>query len=120
MSEQTMRGMRLGSQSLENDVNVNLADRSRHTFICGAGHVTEIVFAAEAELPESWQCRTCSQLAALVTDGKHVELEVLSNRTGRSHYEMLLERRSTEELEEILQERLAYIKARRALGKAEV
>jgi hypothetical protein len=33
---------------------------------------------------------------------------------------MLLERRSTEELEEILKERLAYIKARRSLGKAEI
>jgi hypothetical protein len=33
---------------------------------------------------------------------------------------MLLERRSTEELEEILKERIAYIKGRRALGKAEL
>jgi hypothetical protein len=120
VSEQTMRGMRLGSQSLENEANVNLAARSRHTFICGDGHVTEIVFAAEAELPETWQCRQCSHLAALVTDGKHVELEISSTRPGRSHYEMLLERRSTEELEEILKERIAYIKARRALGKVEL
>jgi len=120
VSEQTMRGMRLGSQSLENEVNVNLAKRSKHSFICGDNHTTEIVFAAEAELPETWQCRQCSQLAALVTDGKHIELEVLNNRPGRSHYEMLLERRSTEELEEILKERIAYIKGRRALGKAEL
>jgi hypothetical protein len=33
---------------------------------------------------------------------------------------MLLERRSKEELEEILEERMAYIKARRATGKAEL
>lgn len=120
MSEQTMRGMRLGSQSLESETGVNLAERSKHTFICGDGHVTEIVFAAEAELPETWQCRQCSHLAALVTEGKHAALEIISSRPGRSHYEMLLERRSTEELEEILQERLAYIKARRSLGKAEI
>jgi len=120
MSEQTMRGMRLGSQSLESEANVNFAQRSKHTFICGDNHTTEIVFAAEAELPETWQCRQCSQLAAIVTDGKHVELEVLNNRPGRSHWEMLLERRSKEELEEILEERMAYIKARRATGKAEL
>lgn len=120
MSEQTMRGMRLGSQSLENETGVNLAERSKHTFICGDDHITEIVFAAEAELPETWQCRQCSHLAALVTDGKHVALDIISSRPGRSHYEMLLERRSTEELEEILKERLAYIKARRSLGKAEI
>jgi hypothetical protein len=33
---------------------------------------------------------------------------------------MLLERRTKEELEEILQERIAYVRARRATGKAEL
>ena len=120
MSEQTMRGMRLGSQSLENEQGVNFAERTKHTFKCGNGHSTEIVFAADAELPETWQCRQCSEEAALVKDGKFVELEITHDRPGRSHWEMLLERRTKEELEEILQERIDYIKARRATGKAEI
>jgi hypothetical protein len=120
MSEQTMRGMRLGAQSLESETNVNFAERNTHTYICGNGHTTEIVFAAEAELPETWQCRQCSHQAALVTDGQHVELSITTDRPGRSHWEMLLERRSKEELEEILQERIEYIRARRAKGKAEL
>ena len=120
MSEQTMRGMRLGSQSLENENNVSFAERSKHTFMCGNNHVTEIVFAADAELPETWQCRQCSHQAALVTDGKHVEIAINHDRPGRSHWEMLLERRTKEELEEILQERIAYVRARRATGKAEL
>ena len=37
----------------------------------------------------------------------------------RSHWEMLLERRSRDELEEILQERLEYIRARRKAGEAD-
>jgi hypothetical protein len=104
-------------------MTINLNDLAKDALPLAATavkYVTEIVFAAEAELPETWQCRQCSHLAALVTDGKHVELEISSTRPGRSHYEMLLERRSTEELEEILKERIAYIKARRALGKVEL
>lgn len=120
MSESTMRGMRLGSQSLENETGVSFAERTKHEYICANGHKQDVVFAADAELPEFWQCRKCPELGALVVDGKHAALETQSERPGRSHWEMLLERRTKEELEEILKERIAYIRARRAHGKAEI
>ena len=120
MSESTMRGMRLGAQSLENEVNVSYADRTKHEYVCANSHRSEVIFAADAELPEFWQCKKCPELGALVVDGKHVALESQSDRPGRSHWEMLLERRTKEELEEILKERIAYIRARRAHGKAEI
>ncbi len=120
MSESTMRGMRLGAQSLENEVGVNFVERQNYSYRCGNGHTTELVFAADAEVPELWQCRQCSEEAALVKDGKFVELEVSHDRPGRSHWEMLLELRTKEELEEILKERIDYIKSRRATGKAEI
>jgi hypothetical protein len=115
-----MRGMRLGAQSLENEVGVNFVERQNYSYRCGNGHTTDLVFAADAEVPELWQCRQCSEEASLVKDGKFVELEITHDRPGRSHWEMLLERRTKEELEEILQERIDYIKARRATGKAEI
>jgi hypothetical protein len=37
----------------------------------------------------------------------------------RTHYEMLLERRTRVELEEILEERLVELKARRSRGQAD-
>jgi hypothetical protein len=46
-------------------------------------------------------------------------LENVEDKTPRSHWEMLLERRSRDELEEILQERLEYIRARRKAGEAD-
>ena len=49
-----------------------------------------------------------------------VTLEAREDKIPRSHWEMLLERRSREELEEILQERLSYIRARRAGGQADL
>ena len=115
MSQQTMRGMRLGAQSLESEVGVVYTPRANHLYQCPKGHQTSVVFALEAELPESWQCKTCSEQGMLITEGQVMDVN-FEERTGRSHWEMLLERRTREELEEILQERLAEIRARRASG----
>jgi hypothetical protein len=82
--------------------------------------VSELVFAQDAELPTQWQCKSCPQQATLLSDGALVKLEIEELKTPRSHWEMLLERRSKEELEEILKERLLYIRARRKAGKADV
>jgi hypothetical protein len=49
-----------------------------------------------------------------------MKLEIDELKAPRSHWEMLLERRSKEELEEILKERISYIRARRKAGKADV
>jgi hypothetical protein len=38
------------------------------------------------------------------------------DKTPRSHWDMLLERRTLPELEELLEERLAYVRARRGAG----
>ena len=114
-----MRGMRLGLQSLESEIGVVYSARSSHSFQCPRGHLTDLVFAAEAELPETWQCKTCGEQAILVEDGKVIELS-FEEKIPRSHWEMLLERRSREELEETLQERLEYIRERRSAGKADL
>jgi hypothetical protein len=78
-----------------------------------------MVFAAEAEIPQTWQCKSCANDGILLADGKEVVLENVEDKTPRSHWEMLLERRSRDELEEILQERLEYIRARRKAGEAD-
>ncbi len=117
MSQQTMRGMRLGAQSLESEVGVVYNPRANHIYQCVKGHQTNVVFALEAELPETWQCKTCPEFGMLVTEGKVMDVN-FEERTGRSHWEMLLERRTHAELEEILQERLDYIRERRAAGKS--
>lgn len=120
MSQSTMRGMRLGSQSLETERGVNYSARATHSFQCPNNHIFEVVFAADAELPETWQCKQCSEQGILLKDGQAITLEPVESRVPRSHWEMLLERRSRDELEEILQERIDYIRARRAGGKADV
>jgi len=120
MAQQTMRGMRLGTQSLESERGVNYSARVNHSYRCANNHVSEMVFAADAEIPQTWQCKSCPQQATLLEDGKLIKLELVEDKTPRSHWEMLLERRSRDELEEILQERLDYIRARRAGGQADL
>lgn len=113
MSQNTFRGMRLGSQSLESTVGVKFEARSKYAYRCAAGHTTELNFAHDAEIPQSWECKTCSKEALLLENGVTVAPLDLDDKTPRSHWQMLLERRSIEELEDILQERLDFIKARR-------
>jgi hypothetical protein len=119
MSQSTMRGMRLGAQSLEATSGIVFSERSDYTYICAKGHESVLTFAAEAELPQTWQCKACSEVATLQEGGKSVILEETDDKTQRTHWEMILERRTREELEEILTERLEIIRARRASSKGE-
>ena len=47
---ETMRGMRLGSQSMESDRGVELSERQTINFRCGAAHEFGMVFSLTAEL----------------------------------------------------------------------
>jgi hypothetical protein len=120
LGQQTMRGTRIGKQSLESEVGVDYSPRTKYQFLCPNGHSSEIVFAQDAEMPETWQCKSCSEFGTLLKDGKPITLSITEIKTPKSHWEMLLERRSKVELEVILKERLAYIKARRKAGKADI
>jgi hypothetical protein len=121
MSQQTtMRGMRLGASSLESDRNVRFEKRAHYNYQCSMGHVSDIIFAADAEAPETWECKTCSREAIRLIDGSAMELTFHEEKTPRSHWEMLLERRTIEQLEEILDEQLANLRARREAAAAKL
>jgi hypothetical protein len=121
MSQQTtMRGMRLGASSLESDRNVRFEQRAHYNYQCSMGHVSDIIFAADAEAPETWECKTCSREAIRLIDGSAMELTFHEEKIPRSHWQMLLERRTVEELEEILDEQLANLRARREAAAAKL
>ena len=119
MSQQPMRGTRLGSESFEVDSNRNLSPRKTCQYRCANNHVTDMVFSADAEIPVSWGCKSCSLEGALLDDAGKQAFETELPKAPRTHFEMLLERRSREELEELLTERLGELKARRARGQAD-
>ena len=53
----------------------------------------------------------------LADDGVPVPQEASQTKVPRTHWDMLLERRTRAELEELLQERLDYLRARRGQHK---
>ncbi|MCP2351004.1 rubredoxin [Nonomuraea roseoviolacea subsp. carminata] len=80
------------------------------SYTCPKGHLFEVPLAAEAEIPATWECRMCGATATRV-DGEQPESK--KTKPPRTHWDMLLERRSIEDLEEVLNERLAVLRAQR-------
>jgi ribosomal protein L37AE/L43A len=109
MAERALRGSRLGAVSYENDHTTELAERQLVAYICPHGHHVDVPMAAEAEVPPTWECRFCGATAAKAnaTETESVRVAV---KAPRSHWDMLLERRSIPELEAILEERLGLLR----------
>ncbi len=118
MADRSLRGIRLGAQSLQSEEGVVFMERRETTYTCDTcGHDTTLMFAADAEPPQTWECRSCGAEARLKVDGEAVTLEVTDEKAARTHWDMLMERRTRAELEELLEERLAYIRTRRGAGE---
>ncbi len=82
-------------------------------FDCPKGHHFSVPFAAEAEIPAVWECRVCGATAHTSA----VDLPAQKKaKPPRSHWDMLMERRTIADLEEVLAERLAIIRERRGPG----
>ncbi|WP_434969164.1 RNA polymerase-binding protein RbpA [Microbacterium sp. bgisy207] len=117
MADRSLRGMRLGASSLQSEDGVVFHERAQFTYSCtSCGRDTTMTFAADAEVPETWECRTCGAEALLRVDGETVTVDHGDVKAPRSHWDMLLERRTIPELEELLEERLAFVRARRGAG----
>ena len=107
MSERALRGTRLGATSYETDNGIDLAPRQDVEYACPNGHHFQMPFSVEAEVPMVWECRVCGAQALRV--GGTAE-EDKPAKPARTHWDMLLERRSIPELEEVLAERLALLR----------
>ncbi|MDX6204404.1 MAG: hypothetical protein QOE76_2759 [Frankiales bacterium] len=115
MAERVLRGSRLGAVSYETDRNAELAPRQVIEFSCPQGHRFSVPFSDEAEIPRIWDCKVCGEPALLV----HGELpEPKKVKPARTHWDMLLERRTLPDLEEVLAERLQVLHDRQGLKTA--
>ena len=114
MADRSLRGMRLGSQSLQSEEGVEFASRRKSIYRTVDGTTFDVVFSSDAEIPEVWSSPKTGQEGRLVADdGSLVPLEEVETKAPRTHWDMLLERRTRAELEELLQERLEVLRARR-------
>ncbi len=118
MADRSLRGMRLGTQSLQSEVGVEFSPRQKSVYRAADGTEFEVMFSADAEVPQQWESAKTGQEGVLVgPDGLPVILDTTDVKIPRSHWDMLLERRSRAELEELLQERLDYLRSRRGQEK---
>ena len=107
MAERTLRGARLGGQSFEDERGIEFAARQQVGYRCPQGHEFEITMSVEADIPAVWECPRCGA-EALSTAG--IKPEEKAEKPARTHWDMLLERRSEKELEDILKERLELLR----------
>ena len=91
MSDRVLRGSRLGAVSYESDRHTEFAPRLDTVYDCPRGHATTMPFAVEAEIPPTWECRVCGAVA-LQRDAEQPEPKKV--KPARTHWDMLLERRS--------------------------
>ena len=119
MADRSLRGMRLGSQSLQSEEGVEFASRRKSVYRTEDGTTFEVVFASDAEIPEVWSSPRTGQEGRLIAeDGTLVQSEEVETKAPRTHWDMLMERRSIADLEEVLEERLDVLRARRGSKSA--
>ena len=107
-----IRGVRMGSHTqIGGEQRMAQAARTEHRYRTADGHEFTDAFAADAEVPAEWESKFGT--GRLVGETATAE-EPNGNATHqRTHWDMLKERRSNEELEEILSEQLERLRDRR-------
>jgi thioesterase domain-containing protein len=114
MADRSLRGMRLGAQSMQSEEGVVFSERQVRQYRAADGSEFSVTFAADAEIPERWtNAKTGQEGQLLAEDGTLADSSVKEAKPARTHWDMLMERRTTAELEELLEERLALLRSGR-------
>ncbi|MBO0840760.1 MAG: RNA polymerase-binding protein RbpA [Sciscionella sp.] len=111
MADRVLRGSRLGAVSYETDRDHDLAPRQTVQYACPKGHDFDVPFSDDAEIPPVWECRLHGTESKIIDGSQPKKKDV---KPPRTHWDMLLERRTIPELEELLNERLAELRGRRS------
>ena len=61
MANRSLRGMRIGSHSMETEDGVEFAPRLQAHYDCPNGHTIILPFSVEADVPVVWECR-CGEI----------------------------------------------------------
>lgn len=107
MAERALRGARLGTQSFEDERGVEMAPRQEVEYVQADGTHFTVTMADDAEIPLEWEDPRTGQVGRW-SDG--TEPDHKKEKPTRTHWDMLLERRSVKELEDILSERLQLLR----------
>ena len=109
-----IRGSRVGAGPMGEAERGEAAARQRVVYFCSHEHESVITFAIEAQIPESWDCPRCGLPASLDSD---TPPPAPMSEPYKSHLAYVKERRSDQEAEDILDEALQTLRARRKRGE---
>ncbi|MCQ9342903.1 RNA polymerase-binding protein RbpA [Corynebacterium sp. 153RC1] len=109
MADRVLRGSRMGAVSYETDRDHDLAPRQMVRYKTESGEIFDVPFADDAEIPGTWLCKN-GQVGQLM-EGEGIESKPA--KPPRTHWDMLRERRSIEELDVLLEERIEQLRKRR-------
>lgn len=119
MADRTLRGTRIGATSLQGEVGVELSPRRSVEYVTDKGTRFTVLFDADAEPPADWVDQKSGELGFLDDEaGRAARAEFEEKESSqRTPWDMLIERRTREELEELLEERLQLLRQRRGAAK---
>jgi hypothetical protein len=101
----------LGAMRPEPDRDCTLAPTINVPYVCPVDNkVFEMTFSASAAVPSAWECR---QHGVESHRSDAISQNVKPGKAPRTHWDMLRERRTIEELEELLAERLSQFRKER-------
>ena len=107
MAERTLRGARLGGQSFEDERGIEFAARQQVGYRCPRGTSSRSRCRSRPTSPRPGSASAAAPRRCSVAG---IEPEVKVEKPARTHWDMLLERRSEKELEDILKERLELLR----------
>ncbi|QGK70282.1 hypothetical protein GIY23_12790 [Allosaccharopolyspora coralli] len=102
-----LRGDRHGRTSYEHPGSYEPAGRRSVGYSCAHGHTFEVPLASDVDAPAVWDCRQHGTEATILHEPEHEQKHA---KPARTHWDMLLERRSIPELEDLLAERLRLLR----------
>ena len=110
MGERSLRGSRLGSVSYETERNTAPIERQYAEYRCPRVTCSRCPSPTTQSSPTPGSASSTVRRAKLVGGAEPAPKKV---KPPRTHWDMLLERRSVEDLEEVLAERLEVLRGRR-------
>ncbi|WP_203566837.1 RNA polymerase-binding protein RbpA [Aestuariimicrobium ganziense] len=109
-----IRGSRVGAGPMGEAERGDAAPRLRVSYFCSNQHETRPAFAADAQVPETWDCPRCGLPANMDAENPPPPPRILPYKT---HLAYVKERRSDAEAAAILAEALQGLRERRARGE---
>ncbi|MCW2538611.1 MAG: electron transporter [Frankiales bacterium] len=105
-----IRGSRVGAGPMGENERGESAARQFISFFCANGHETTPAFAAEADIPDTWDCPRCGYPAG---QESATPPSAPRNEPYKTHLAYVKERRTDADGDAILEEALTRLRARR-------